>query len=141
MRHLVAVGLAVMLWSTACTRGPKGLSRSEYAATEKAVAALARADEYRDAEALLFEPRFLDAEKAVDELKAARRNKADTELIDKAQDCLADFESHRKFFDFTQKFLTFGSDGRKAFQESFAKERQKHALIEADIAAMQSFLQ
>jgi len=139
MRHLVAVGLAVVLWSTACTRGPKGLSRSEYAATEKAVAALARADEYRDAEALLFEPRFLDAEKAVDELKVARRNKADTELIDKAQHCLASFESLRTWFDFEQDFLRLGS--LKDFREYLAKESQEHALIEADFAAMESFLQ
>jgi hypothetical protein len=68
--YLTAVALAFALLPTACTRGPKGLSPSSYAATEKVVAALERCFEYRDAGILLYEPRFLDAEKAIDDLRA-----------------------------------------------------------------------
>jgi len=71
MRYLVAIGLSVALWSIACTRGPKGLSRGTYAAIEKGLPPLERAYEYRDANATAFEPRMLNAEHALDEVLAA----------------------------------------------------------------------
>lgn len=71
MRYLMAAGLAVAFWSMDCTRGPKGLSRVSYAAIEKGLPALERAYEYRDAGAMAFEPRMLDAEHALDEIRAA----------------------------------------------------------------------
>ena len=60
-----------------CTRGPKGLSRSEFPAVEKGLAAVQRAFEYRDAGVLIFEPRMLDTERALDEARAASSNNQD----------------------------------------------------------------
>jgi hypothetical protein len=51
-----------------CGRGPKRISRSEYAATEKAVTALQRAYDYRDQARVSYDPRLLDAQKAVEEI-------------------------------------------------------------------------
>ena len=66
----------------ACTCGPKGLSRPTYLATKKAVGAIERANEYRDDGALLYEPRFLDVERAVDELAASGGSRvADTAAL------------------------------------------------------------
>jgi hypothetical protein len=67
-----------LLALTGCTRGPKGLSRSEYPAIEKGFAAFQRAFEYRDAGTLIFDPRMLDAERALDEAKSASSNPHDT---------------------------------------------------------------
>ncbi len=49
-----------------CTKGPKGLSAETYEGVKQTVAAMRRANEYRDSGTLLFEPRFLDLERAVD---------------------------------------------------------------------------
>jgi hypothetical protein len=99
MRYLIAVGLAVALWAIACTRGPKGLSRPTYVATEKAVAALKRANEYRDAGAQLYEPRFLDVEKATDELVASATKPADTLVATIAGTCAIELKSYRGILD------------------------------------------
>jgi hypothetical protein len=61
------LGLAML---AGCGVGPKEVSRPEYAAILKAFNALKRANDYRDAGTLIYEPRFLDAEKAVEELES-----------------------------------------------------------------------
>lgn len=64
--------LAVLMTAAAivalcsCTKGPKGLSADTYEGVRRTVAALRRANEYRDSGALLFEPRLLEAEKEAD---------------------------------------------------------------------------
>jgi hypothetical protein len=68
--------LLVILGFTACTRGPKGLSRGSYAAIEKGLPILERVYEYRDGGAMAFDPRMLDAEHALDEIRAAGSNNA-----------------------------------------------------------------
>jgi hypothetical protein len=70
--------LLVLFSCSSGTRGPKGLSRETYAATEKAVAAIQRANECRDDGLLIFEQRFLEAEKAVDNAIATGKNPHDT---------------------------------------------------------------
>jgi hypothetical protein len=69
-RRNVLVALVGLLTLAACGVGPKGVGKSEYAAISKAFNALKRANDYRDAGSLIYEPRFLDAEKAVEELES-----------------------------------------------------------------------
>jgi|HubBroStandDraft_1064217.scaffolds.fasta_scaffold130169_3 hypothetical protein len=70
MRSIAFILCATSLASCSQTYGPKGLSKPAYEATVRAVNALDRAREYRGASALLFEPRYLDAERAIGELKS-----------------------------------------------------------------------
>lgn len=65
---LVAVSLLLVSACSPQRKGPKHISSPVYDALEKATATVARANEYRDAGILLYEPRFLEAEKAVDEV-------------------------------------------------------------------------
>ena len=75
---LLPVSLLVLFACPSDTRGPKGLSRATYEATVKAVVAIQRATECRNAGALIFEPRFLEAERAVDDARATGNNQHDT---------------------------------------------------------------
>jgi hypothetical protein len=82
MRHhlvfvLLPVTILALVACPASTRGPKGLSRATYEATVNAVAAIKRTNECRDAGVLIFEPRFLEAEKAVDDVRATGNNSPD----------------------------------------------------------------
>lgn len=51
-----------------CGVGPKSISRSEYAAMVKAATALQRAYDYRDEARVFYDPRLLDAQKAVEDI-------------------------------------------------------------------------
>jgi len=92
----VCIIIAVLGSSIACTRGPKGLSRSAYLAAEKTVSAIKRANEYRDAGVLLFEPRFLEAEREADGMMALRNNASDSAAADIARSCVKDLTLYRE---------------------------------------------
>jgi thiamine biosynthesis lipoprotein ApbE len=81
--------------AASCTRGPKGLSRDAYEATEEAVAALRRANEYRDAAAEGYEVRILDAEKALNALEKAQTNPPDSAVSQIVRSCVEDLGLYR----------------------------------------------
>lgn len=64
--QMAATAFALML--AGCGVGPKGISRSEYAAMAKASTALQRAFDYRDEARVFYDPRLLDAQKTVEEI-------------------------------------------------------------------------
>jgi hypothetical protein len=68
MRYPIAAGLGIALWFTGCSGAPKRLSGPGYLASQKAVDAINRAYEYRDEGEVRYDPRFLDAQRAVSEI-------------------------------------------------------------------------
>jgi len=72
MSHIRTYSLTLLVLLLAgCTKGPKHISVQEWQALKKAVPAYERAVEYKHSETLLFEPRYLDLEKARDEVNQA----------------------------------------------------------------------
>ena len=125
-----AICLLILVESIACTRGPKGLSRPAYLATEKAVASLNRANEYRDADVLVYEPRFLDAQKAIDELAAAASKPADTSVAMIARACADELKLHRQ-----------NLDNHRDIKDMAAIRKKVTAEIDACIGEARSYLQ
>ncbi len=86
MKTLVKTGGLLLLLSAGCssTKGPRHNSVQEWEALQRAVPAYERAAEYKDAGVALFEPRYLDLEKARDEVNQAayRGSTSDVELAD-----------------------------------------------------------
>src|SRR5271169_1283398 len=76
---------------------PKGLSPRVYELVVKATAALGRANERRDAGNLLYEPRYLDAKKAVDDLNETLTvNESDDEAKHLERACLETIQRYRR---------------------------------------------
>jgi hypothetical protein len=120
------------------------LSYPTYAGTEKAIAALNRANEYRDAGALLYEPRFLDVEKATEELAASATKPADTLVATIANTCVVELKSYREILD--NYGVLLAKNHRSPALDKLVKEtvalRDKRAVeTDACIAKMQSYLQ
>lgn len=91
-----ALALVLLVACGSHTRGPNRLSVTVYEALEKAVAAFERADEYRDAGVLLYEPRFLDAEKAADAVRDAPGDQpADVSAALNAHSCVLALYTYR----------------------------------------------
>jgi hypothetical protein len=82
-----------------CTKGPKGLSAEAYEAAKGTVAAMRRANEYRDSGGLLFEPRFLDLERAADGIAASRKSASDDSAAGMARACVDILRSYRGMLD------------------------------------------
>jgi hypothetical protein len=101
IRMLTLLLSAAAVDQLACTRGPKGLSSTAYIATERAVDALQRVYDYRDERRELFEPRLLDAQKAVAEIPRAEptgwtgKLNPDWQVRLRAETCLNILERHR----------------------------------------------
>jgi hypothetical protein len=91
---LVIAG-TVIAFNCSCARGPKGLSNNGYISVQKALSAMRRANEYRDAGVLLFEPRLLEAERKADAIVI--NNSADDGAAELARICVKDsFPLYRK---------------------------------------------
>jgi hypothetical protein len=91
----MAVGLAVSLWSVACTRGPKGLSGPGYLAAQRAIDAINRAYEYREKGAMYYEPRFLDAQRSVSEIPSLDDASPEGQFKMEAKTCVSTLEIYR----------------------------------------------
>jgi hypothetical protein len=139
MLSSLPVSLLALLICASCTRGPKGLSRATYAATEKAIAAIQRANECRDDGLLIFEPRFLEAEKAVDDARATATNFHDTLVVDHMRGWVESTKLYRRVLD---SYESAASD--PALKKSAAKYASLLQEVAANsdkrIASMQSYL-
>jgi hypothetical protein len=139
MRYLMAVGLLALLGSTACTRGPKGLSRATYESTQSAVAAIQRANEYRDAGTLLFEPRFLEAEKAIDDVASTQKNFSDSAAVMQMRVWLTSMKQYRDILDKYEAVLE--DPALKARVGEWSRLRQESAAnLDKSLQEMRSLL-
>jgi hypothetical protein len=101
---VVLIIAAAAIGICSCTKGPKGLSNDTYAGVKKTVAAMRRANEYRDSGVLLFEPRFLDLERAVDGIATPRAyseitTASDLSAAEIARSCVHILRSYRQMLD------------------------------------------
>jgi hypothetical protein len=90
-RAILLTGIALLI--AAC--GPK--KPTFHANLELAVEALTRASDYRDSGTLLFEPRLLDAEKAVAEMERTDGTMQDEVQTIHVQFCLSEIKDYRRF--------------------------------------------
>jgi hypothetical protein len=60
------------------------------------LAALQRTNEYRDAGVLIYEPRFLDVERTIDELKTSGSRTEDETVASIAESCAGELKSYRQ---------------------------------------------
>lgn len=86
-------GVVASLGLIAC--GPKGLSTSGYLAGQKAIDAINRVFEYREKGAMYYEPRFLDAQKAVSEIPAIDDASPEGQFKMEASTCVTILQVYR----------------------------------------------
>lgn len=143
MKRLCPFLIILSLGPSACSQGPKGLGRPAFEATEKAAAAMQRANEYRDAGTLLYEPRFLDLEKAVDELKASATKPQEKAVAEIAVACAGDLRNYRENLDLlVQVSRQAPSPGRsKLTKDANALHKRLAANIDSCISEVRSHLQ
>lgn len=97
MNERVAVCVVASLGLIAC--GPKGLSDAGYVAAQKAVDAINRAYEYRDKGAIYYEPRYLDAQRAVSDIPALDETGPEARFKGAATACVMRLEGYRLTLD------------------------------------------
>ena len=101
LRPIQCVVLGSLLFLAGCshTSGPKGLSDSTYAATRKAVDALERASQYRNASTSIFDPKFQLASKAADDVYDEMGNQsADGYAVNQIRSCIDELKLYRSTF-------------------------------------------
>jgi hypothetical protein len=99
---ILMIAAAVIALCCSCTKGPEGLSPETYAGLEKTIDAMRRANEYRDSGVLLFEPRFLELERAVDDIALPDVHSVVTEARDDsaksiARSCVQILKTYRSY--------------------------------------------
>lgn len=88
--------LALLLVS--CGHGPKRISGDTYEALSRAAGALRRTNEYRDEPRAFYEPRYLEAERAVSEIPVSNgifKRDQDSFAMMAAHSCLFTFQGYR----------------------------------------------
>jgi len=105
--RLGAVATLMFALGLSCGRGPQRLSRDTYSALERAIGAMERANEYRDAGVLLLEPRLLDAEKAVADIP-------DRMVSQEIGRCLTELNTYRQWLGLASDEDRLSRDGNKS---------------------------
>ncbi len=82
------------------TQGSKHLSSGSYAATRRAVEAIERAGEYRNAKDTIFNPKFEEARKAMEDVEHEIGNEtSDAYAATQVRVCVEDLREYRSNFD------------------------------------------
>jgi hypothetical protein len=116
---------------------PKGLSPKVYEGVVRATAALARANDRRDATNSLYEPSYLDAKKAVDDLSGTwGLNASDDYPKFLARDCLGKIQHYRAGLELLKLHANKGFERAKALDELNAAGDD----IDRAIQGLQEFL-
>jgi hypothetical protein len=139
LRRCVLVLSVLALSACHKTVGPKGLNPETYDAVVRAADALDRLNERRDAGSLLYEPRYLDAEKAVGDLgHIPIVTVADIPPNSTAQVCLIAFRTYRS--ELGRLEIIDRMDDKRNLPEALAALKETGAEIDQRLRELRGFL-
>ena len=89
--------LSLVLLLVGCTHGPDNLTGKTYEAIKKSKLAFEMAYEYRDADGFAFAQPYLEAQKAVQQVREVASSREDGYALTTAETCINFIQHYRSF--------------------------------------------